>query len=153
MTQRSIEARLDEVESRTAIAALVAGYCEGVDHANVELFLRLWHEDASYLIPGGRGDFVGIDRIRESQDVIGRAWASTKHWTTNHTVTFDDPDRATGRSDAFAICEHHDGRVSLVSATYDDQYERRDGTWRFAKRLVTRWFVSDGQDIKLLEPF
>jgi hypothetical protein len=32
-------------------------------------------------------------------------------------------------------------------------YERRDGTWRIAKRLVTRWFVSDGQDIKLLEPF
>lgn len=153
MTTRTIEDRLDEIESRTAFSALVAGYCEGVDHGNLELFLSLWHEDASYLIPGGRGDFVGIEGIRRSQEVIGKAWASTKHWTTNHTVEFVSSDVATGRSDAFAICEHHDGKVSFVSATYVDRYERRDGTWRIAERLVKRWFVSEGQDITLLEPF
>ncbi|MEU7812205.1 nuclear transport factor 2 family protein [Pseudonocardia sp. NPDC049154] len=153
MTTRTIEERLDEQESRTAISALVAGYCEGVDHDNLELFMSLWHSDAAYLIPGGRGDFHGTEGIRQSQVVIGKAWSSTKHWTTNHTVAFENPDVATGRSDCFAVCEHHDGKVSLVSATYVDRYERRDGTWRIAERLVKRWFVSEGQDIKLLEPF
>jgi uncharacterized protein (TIGR02246 family) len=153
MSASSLEERIDQIESRTAIGALVAGYCEGVDHGNLELFLSLWHDDAQYLIPGGRGDFIGTDGIRRSQEVIGKAWASTKHWTTNHTVAFTGTDTATGRSDAFAMCQHHDGKVSFVSATYQDEYGRRDGTWRFSKRLVNRWFVSDGQDIKLLEPF
>jgi ketosteroid isomerase-like protein len=153
MSERSLEERVDELESRVALSAIVAGYCEGVDHGNLDLFLSIWHDDASYLIPGGRGDFIGIARIRESQEVIAKAWASTKHWTTNHTVSFSSPDAATGRSDAFALCEHHDGRVSLVSATYEDEYERRGGEWKLSQRLVNRWFVSDGQDIKLLAPF
>jgi ketosteroid isomerase-like protein len=145
--------RLDEMESRTQIAALVAGYCEGVDRRNTEKFLSLWHEDAAYLIPGGRGDFYNTDGIRQSLEVIAKAWRETYHWTTNHVVTFATPDEATGRSDAFAICTHHDGRVSYVAATYDDVYSRRGGQWRFAKRLVTRWFVSAPVDVELLPPF
>ncbi|WP_196073050.1 nuclear transport factor 2 family protein [Nakamurella alba] len=151
---RSLEDRVEELTSRTALAELVAGYCRGVDHGELDLFLSLWHDDAEYLIPGGRGDFIGIEGIRQSQVVIGKAWKSTKHWTTNHVITFDGPDLATGKSDCFAICEHHDGKISLVSATYDDRYERRgDGVWRIAKRLVTRWFVSEGTDIRLLPAF
>lgn len=149
----SIEQRLDQIESRTQIAALVAAYCEGVDRKNADRFLSLWHDDAAYLIPGGRGDFYNIDGIARALEVIQKAWRETYHWTTNHVVDFETPDRATGRSDAFAICTHHDGRVSHVAATYDDVYERRDGTWRFARRLVTRWFVSAPLDIELLPPF
>ncbi|MGP3533987.1 nuclear transport factor 2 family protein [Microbacterium sp. RD1] len=150
----TLEQRIAEIESRTRIGDLVANYCRGVDQREEELFLALWHPDASYLIPGGRGDFHHTDGIRQSLVVIGKAWKSTKHWTTNHVITFESDDVATGRSDCFAICEHHDGRVSLVSATYDDRYERReDGVWRFATRLVTRWFVSAGEEISLLPAF
>jgi len=153
MSERSLEARLDEIESRTAISALVAGYCQGVDQKDVDLFLDLWHEDAEYLIPGGRGNFYGKDGIRESLVVIGRAWARTWHWTTNHTVSFASADQATGRSDVFAICERHDdAHICLVAATYDDLYERRDGRWRIVRRTVTRWFVSTPQDIPLPPP-
>jgi ketosteroid isomerase-like protein len=152
--ERTLEQRIGELESRTAIGDLVANYCRGVDQQEVELFVELWHPDASYLIPGGRGDFFGTEGIRQSLVVIDRAWKSTKHWTTNHVVSFESEDVATGRSDCFAICEHHDGKVSLVSATYDDRYERRDdGVWRFATRHVTRWFVSAGEDIALLPAF
>lgn len=154
MTERSIEARVDELESRAAIGALVAGYCEGVDRKDSDRFQGLWHHDAAYLIPGGRGDFHGAEGIRESQAVIAKAWKQTYHWTTNHTVEFQDPDRATGRSDCFAMCQHHDGeKVSLVGATYLDKYERRDGVWKFAERYVQRWFVSAGEQIALLPPF
>jgi ketosteroid isomerase-like protein len=149
----SLESRLDEMESRVAISDLVAGYCEGVDRKNLDRFMSLWHDDAEYLIPGGRGDFIGLDRIRESQVVIGKAWKETYHFTTNHTVTFSSPDRAEGRSDVYAMCTHQDGQVSLVGGTYEDVYERRDGTWKYAKRLVIRHFVSAPIDIKLLPPF
>jgi SnoaL-like domain len=154
MTDRSIEARIDELESRIAISALVAGYCEGVDRQDSDRFEGLWHEDAAYLIPGGRGDFYGAAGIRESQVVIGKAWKQTYHWTTNSTVEFQTPDRATGRSDAFAMCQHKDGeKVSFVGCTYLDKYERRDGIWKFAERYVNRWFVSAGENIQLLPPF
>ncbi|ODU07399.1 MAG: hypothetical protein ABS81_01180 [Pseudonocardia sp. SCN 72-86] len=151
--QGSLEERIDRIESRTAVAELVAGYCEGVDRQDLDRFMGLWHEDASYLIPGGRGDFHGTDGIRASQEVIAKAWKETYHWTTNHTVAFETRDRATGRSDAFAICTHHSGEISLVGATYNDVYERRDGVWKFASRTVNRWFVSAATDIPLLPPF
>jgi hypothetical protein len=151
---KTLEARIDELESRAQIGALAAGYCRGVDQRDDEFFIALWHPDASYLIPGGRGDFHNTDGIRQSLVVIGKAWRSTKHWTTNHVIEFTSEDVATGRSDCFAVCEHHDGKVSFVSATYDDVYERReDGAWRFAKRLVTRWWVTPGEDITLAAPF
>jgi ketosteroid isomerase-like protein len=154
MTDRSIESRIDEIESRVAISALVAGYCEGVDRKNSERFEGLWHEDAAYLIPGGRGNFYGAAGIRESQAVIAKAWKQTYHWTTNHTAEFQDPDHATGRSDCYAMCQHHDGeKVSLVGCTYLDKYERRDGVWKFAERYVNRYFVSAGENIPLLAPF
>jgi ketosteroid isomerase-like protein len=152
-TGRSLEDRVDQIESRTAIAALVAGYCEGVDRQNLERFMGLWHDDAAYLIPGGRGNFHGTEGILASQEVIAKAWRETYHWTTNHTVDFESGDRAVGRSDVFAMCTHHDGRVSYVGGTYDDIYERRAGVWKFAQRTVTRWFVSAPVDIELLPPF
>lgn len=153
-TKRTLEERVDEIESRYAISALVAGYCEGVDRKDNERFFGLWHDDAAYLIPGGRGNFHGIDGIRESQQVIAKAWKQTYHWTTNHTVSFSSPDRAIGRSDVFALCQHHDEtKVSFVGGTYQDVYERRDGVWKFAERLVQRWFVSAGEQIPLLPPF
>lgn len=151
--ETTIEQRLDEIESRTAIGVLVAGYCRGVDQREKDHFLGLWHPDAAYLIPGGRGDFFNLDGIAQSLVVIEGAWKSTKHWTTNHVIEFSDADAATGRSDCFAMCEHHDGKVSFVSATYDDVYERRDGAWKFARRHVTRWWVSEGEDINLVQPF
>jgi len=153
-TTLSLEARLDQIESRTAINDLVAGYCEGVDRRDLDKFMSLWHEDAAYLIPGGRGDFYGTEGIRQSQEVIKAAWKQTFHWTTNHTVKFESPNRATGRSDCYAMCQHPDGeRVSFVGCTYEDKYERRDGAWKFAERYVNRWFVSAGENIPLLAPF
>ncbi|NEK56871.1 nuclear transport factor 2 family protein [Geodermatophilus sabuli] len=149
----TLAARLDRIESRTAIAELVAGYCEGVDRQNLDLFMSLWHDDASYLIPGGRGDFVGIERIRESQEVIAKAWKQTYHWTTNLVVGFESEDRAVGRSDVYAMCEQHEGLVCLVGGTYNDVFERRAGVWKIAERVVNRWFVSAPTDIPLLSPF
>ncbi len=156
MTQdghHSVEERLDELESRVAISRLAASYCEGVDHKQLGLFSTLWFDDARFVIPGGRGEFVGIDQIRASQEGVAKAWARTWHWTTNHTVDFQGADRATGRADVFAICEMHGGKgTCLVSGTYSDIYERREGSWRFAERTINRWFVTPAQAIPLPPP-
>jgi len=153
MSGRSIEERLDEVESRTTIAALVAGYCQGVDRRDLDLFMSLWHDDGTLNILGGRGVFHGTDELRNSQAGVAKAWARTWHWTTNATVKFETPDRAIGRADVFAICERHDdGHICLVGGTYHDVVERRAGAWKFTERVIDRYFVSTPQDIPLPPP-
>ena len=149
----SLEARVDRIESRTRIDELVAGYCEGVDRKDLAKFSSLWHDDAEYLIGAGRGDFHGLEEIVRFPDVAAKAWRETYHWTTNHVVAFSGDDEATGRSDCLAMCTHHSGQVSFVSATYLDVYQRRDGNWRFTRREVIRWFVSGPVDIELLPPY
>ncbi len=151
--ERTLEERLDELESRTSISELVAGYCETVDRRDEGRFMRLWHDDAAYLIPGGRGDFIGTEQIRHSLEVIAKAWKETYHWTTNHVVRFEGHDVAHGRSDVYAMCTHHGGQFSFVGGTYEDTYERRDGAWRYARRYVDRHFVSAPVAVELLPPF
>jgi gamma-hexachlorocyclohexane dehydrochlorinase len=124
-----------------------------VDRKDLERFSSLWHEDAEYLIGAGRGDFRGLAEIRRFPEVAGKVWRETYHWTTNHVVEFDGADTAGGTSDCLAMCTHHTGEVSYVSATYLDRYERRDGQWKFARREVKRWFVSAPVDIELLPPY
>jgi gamma-hexachlorocyclohexane dehydrochlorinase len=148
----SFESRVARLESRTEIGDLVATYCQGVDRKNLDRFSSLWHDDAEYLIGAGRGDFHGLDEIRRFPDVAAKVWRETYHWTTNHVVVFDGPDRAEGTSDCLAMCTRHSGEVSFVSATYLDRYERRNGCWKFARREVRRWFVSAPVDIELLAP-
>ena len=83
----SLESRVDRIESRTRIAELVAGYCEGVDRKELDKFTSLWHDDADYLIGAGRGDFHGVDEIAGFPAVAAKAWRETYHWTTNHVIT------------------------------------------------------------------
>ncbi|HEY1966774.1 MAG TPA: nuclear transport factor 2 family protein [Pseudonocardia sp.] len=140
------------MESRTELAHLVARYCQGVDRKDLEQFSSLWHDDAEYLIGTGRGDFHGLAEIRRFPQVAAKVWRETYHWTTNHVVEFTDDNRADGTSDCLAICTHHSGQVSFISASYLDRYERRDTNWKFARREVKRWFVSAPVDIELLPP-
>ncbi|CAB4952933.1 unannotated protein [freshwater metagenome] len=149
---RSVEGRIDEIESRVAISALVAGYCAGLDHRNYGLFTGLWHADGEYRIPG-RAEYSGIAEIHRSLEVIDEIWIRNWHWTSNHRVTFTEPDRASGRSDVFSIGqERSTGGTCLTAATYEDEYERRQGQWRFASRTTIRWFVTPAQDIPLPPP-
>jgi uncharacterized protein (TIGR02246 family) len=152
MTETSLEDRIDQLESRADISALVARYCYGVDRRDTETFLSIWHEDAKYLIGAGRGDFYGRDDIARFMDVVAKVWRETYHWTTNHTTTFSGRDSASGLSEAFAMCGDHEGKVCFVAARYTDEYSRRDGVWKISSREVHRWFVSPGQDIPLLPP-
>lgn len=149
---RTVEERLDEIESRTAISHLIARYCEGVDRKDLDLFGSIWHADADYLIGAGRGDFHGIDEILTFPSVAANAWEQTQHWTTNSVVEFASPGEATGRSDCIAICEKVGGGACIVNATYVDSYSQRDGVWKLSKRQVLRWFVSSPIDVTLLPP-
>ena len=147
----NVDSSIEELLSRTKIAELTSRYCFGVDRRDSEAFLSIWHPDAEYVIGPKRGRFVGIAEIERSQSLFAERYGSTHHWPTSHVIDFVDSDHATGLSDAFAICVTLEGEPVLVAASYDDQYERRS-EWRFLRRAVTRWFVSEPLSLTLHHP-
>lgn len=128
--------RVAALEDRAAIAALVSNYCHGVDKRDERRFLSIWHADAAWRIGEPFGDFKGIDEIRHALvDLIWPALPETHHFTTNLVVELDD-DRATGLSDVDCTGTDVEGRAIIISATYSDVYERREGRWALADRRV-----------------
>ena len=53
-----------------------------------------------------------------------------------HALTFDDPDHAHGTCDVDCMGATADDVVQMINATYTDDFERRDGVWKIAKRHV-----------------
>jgi 3-phenylpropionate/cinnamic acid dioxygenase small subunit len=129
--------RVDELESRAALRDLVTDYCRGFDTQDWDRFIAIWHEDAVWEIGPPFGTFEGHDGIREAVfDILYPVWRETHHLTSNLKLEFDEPDRARGVCDVDCMGATRDDIVQMISATYIDDFERRDNVWRIAKRKV-----------------
>ena len=133
----ALERRLAELESRAALRDLVTDYCRGFDTHNWEQFISIWHEDAIWEIGPPFGTFEGHEGIRSAViDVLYPAWRETHHLASNLNVSFNGPDNAQGICDVDCMGATADDIVQMISATYADNLERRDGVWKIAKRHV-----------------
>ncbi len=129
--------RVDELESRTALRDLVTDYCLGFDTKDWDRFISIWHSDAVWEIGPPFGTFNGHKGIREAvYDVLYPVWRETHHLTSNLRITFKDPDHAHGVCNVDCMGATQDDVVQMISATYTDDFERRDGVWKIAKRNV-----------------
>lgn len=129
--------RVDKLESRAALRDLVTDYCRGFDTHDWETFIAIWHEDAVWEIGPPFGTFEGHEGIREAVfDVLYPLWRETHHLTSNLKLEFDGPDRARGVCDVDCMGATADDIVQMISATYTDDFERRNGVWKIAKRNV-----------------
>ncbi len=129
--------RVDELESRMALRDLVTDYCLGFDNRDWERFISIWHDDAIWEIGPPFGTFSGHAGIREAVlDVLYPVWRETHHLTSNLRLEFDNPDQARGVCNVDCMGATTDDIVQMISATYSDDYERRDGVWKIARRHV-----------------
>ena len=127
-------ARLVAVEE---IREVVLRYCRGLDRLDADL-LR------SAYLPGAvddHGVFVGdaadfCERVLESH----RRYDASLHCVLNHLVELDGPDAARGEAYVLAhVLRKDDEGASVHDAwwgRYADRYERRDGRWGIAHRVV-----------------
>ena len=130
--------RIDELESRAALRDLVTDYCLGFDNRDWDRFIAIWHPDAVWEIGPPFGTFIGHEGIREAVfDILYPVWRETHHLASNLLLTFDDPDHARGVCNVDCMGATVDDVVQMISATYRDDFERRDGVWKIAKRHVT----------------
>jgi len=137
MELNDIETRLDRLESRAEILALISHYCKACDDRDVPLLRSLFRDDSWVRSADGRMKGEGLDGIlqmyRKRFEVLGLS----VHWTHDTVVSFDpaDPDRATG--EVFCHAEAmRNGQVLVGSLRYEDEYRRRDGKWYFASRVL-----------------
>ena len=129
--------RIDELESRAALRDLVSDYCIGFDNHDWERFISIWHADAVWEIGPPFGTFNGHEGIGKAvNDVLYPAWRETHHLTSYLRLTFDDADHAHGSCNVDCMGATADDVVQMISATYTDDFERREGVWKIAKRNV-----------------
>ena len=129
--------RIDELESRSALRDLVTDYCLGFDNYNWEQFISIWHTDAIWEIGPPFGTFNGHAGIRKAVfEILYPVWRETHHLTSNLRVSFSDADHAHGVCNVDCMGATKDNVVQMISATYTDDFERRDGVWKIAKRNV-----------------
>ena len=133
----ALESRIDELESRAALRDLVTDYCLGFDNRDWDRFIAIWHPDAVWEIGPPFGTFTGHEGIREAVfEILYPVWRETHHLTSNLRLSFSDPDHARGMCNVDCMGAAADDVVQMISATYTDDFERREGNWRIAKRNV-----------------
>jgi hypothetical protein len=129
--------RVDQLESRNAMRDLVTTYCRAFDRGNYELFLGIWWEDCVWDIGPPFGVFEGHAGIEKAvKGVLWPVWRETHHLTSNLQVNFAGQDDARGECDVDCMGATRDDVVQMISATYRDHFQRRNGIWKIKRRDV-----------------
>ena len=132
-----------------AINTLLMTYAEHVDAGRFEDVAAMF-EHSTYRIEHGDGAHVSsyegsapVQAFCEQTRLYPDGTPRTKHVITNVVIDVDG-DRA--RSRCYATVFQQTDVLPLqpiASGRYVDQFERVDGTWRFADRLITGFLHGD----------
>lgn len=141
---KELEARLDAIESRIAIDALIANYAEAFDTMNEGLLATLWHPDSRLLL-GANGNADGLDAILAQARVNMKRMPHMHHWMANALITLDG-DNGHGLVAADCLFYDIEKGVLQVSGQYRDIYRRRSGRWAFQQRTFDMHFATPLQN-------
>ena len=119
-----------------AIERLKHEYCYAIDDGDYDAWVALFTDDGRFCGDDGTA-FEGHEELRTfATEVFDDAYAETAHTLTNGVVDVEG-DTATGRWYLALYQETADGETAVQQATYEDAFERVDGTWRIADVDIT----------------
>jgi hypothetical protein len=150
--QQSTEERLARLADRLDIQEVLYRYARGVDRRDWELVRSVYHVDAW----DDHGNYKGdVDSFIENLKKRHAFIEQSMHVVTNCIIEFDGPDSAVVESYYITYQRLLPGagqfRLNYLSreplgdddamqgqaiGRYVDRFERRDGTWRIARRTV-----------------
>ena len=143
MTNESVIARLDRLESLDDIRQLAAKYSLALDMRDMDAMVNLFPADVRV----GK-DKVGRAYFKQWMDeTLREQFTGTAHHIGNHIIEFEDPDRAVGV--VYSKNEHEtptaDGGSEwvIMQMLYWDHYQRIEGRWYFKRRLPCYWYATD----------
>jgi hypothetical protein len=134
MTNSEQSAIIQELIDKRAIEEALLRYCRGIDRCDEELVLSAFHDDAyddhgSYGGPAREFAWRIVDRNR-------RLVEFSMHRITNHLI---DVDGDIAISEAMVSSVQRivgEARLQFSGSRYLDRFERRNGQWRIAYRLI-----------------
>jgi hypothetical protein len=134
-------------DDERAVRSTVLRYCRGIDRMDRELVRSCYHPDAT----DSHGSFEG-----GVEDYLAWVWRLLEHYTmtmhyiANQLVEPAGEGRARCESYGFAVHRAAGGPESDNLTTgfrFIDDFERRDGEWRIARRVATtEWSRVDRED-------
>jgi uncharacterized protein (TIGR02246 family) len=133
----SLAKRVQVLEDREAIRALILAYGQAHDHRDYKTFASLFATNGEWV--GGLGSAKGPDAIFALMDkTIGHHplpnGSGTVHLLTNDQIEIDG-DRATAVTKWIYITPGPDDAPRMVYVGhYDDRFIRENGTWKFLRR-------------------
>jgi len=133
----SVAARVQVLEDREDIRALILAYGTAHDHRDYRTFANLFGSEGEWV--GGLGSAKGPKAIFELMDkTIGHNpqpnGSGTYHVMTNDQIKIDG-DRASATTKWIYITPGDNNTPKLVFlGHYDDQFVRENGVWKFLRR-------------------
>jgi len=128
-----------------AINALIMTYAERIDAGNLDGVAALFAH-ATWRVPARTEPFSGSAAVRRVYDAVILYDGSpcTRHVVTNLVVELRGADRAVARSYFTVFQALPDFPLQpIIAGRYHDAFERVDGTWRFADRLILSDLIGD----------
>lgn len=130
---------LRELADRTAIAELLAVYCERVDEYDIDGVAALFTGDClTDYGPGRGGPVTGRSAVRERIAAGQAQFRRTHHQLGQSVIRFDQvsPDRADGITYVTATHEEWDGTFWRAHLRYVDELVCSGESWLIAVRRV-----------------
>ena len=133
----SVAARVQILEDREDIRALILAYGAAHDHRDYRTFSELFASEGEWV--GGLGSAKGPEAIFELMNrTIGHNpqanGSGTYHVMTNDQIKIDG-DSASATTKWIYITPGDDGAPRMVFlGHYDDQFIRENGEWKFLRR-------------------
>ena len=138
------EAKLTELLDREAIRDCIYRYCRGIDRADEASLRSSYWPDATDRHGAYSGPVEGFFQMARE---VFKTHARNVHQVSNILITFLDPATAAVETyfNALQRGPGRDGvvRQFLLAGRYCDRFEKRDGEWRVARRVVAYDWVED----------
>jgi ketosteroid isomerase-like protein len=128
-----------------AISTLIMTYAERIDAGDLDGVAALFAH-ATWRVPVRAEPFSGSAAVRRVYDAVilydGRP--CTRHVVTNLVVELHGADRAVARSYFTVFQALPDFPLQpIIAGRYHDAFERVNGAWRFADRLILSDLIGD----------
>jgi len=140
-----MEAQLQAVVDKAQITECIVRLARGEDRRDAELISASWWPDATYDYGVQNGSFAeylawvvpGADAIKNTQHVVGQTLVEINGDLAKcetHVISYHRVDMGAGDQD------------TCIGGRYLDSFEKRDGEWRIARRVMLYDWFSDWGD-------
>lgn len=133
----SLEARIREIEDRTALTELIGRYAECVAQGRGRELAGMFVEDGHF--KAGKHGLHGKAALESL--FLGMTAGRTLPLVTNIVLTIDG-DAARGSATLFAVMPGE--KVRSYCGVYDDRFRREGGEWKFVSRDFSFYYDQGG---------